>query len=139
MAEWRKVKRMPQRENWIGPYIPQGNWLRDVVQQAKLAYNLMLDARVHPVAKLIPLAALGYLLLPFDVITDVIPIAGQLDDLAVVLFGMRMFFEFSPPQVVEEHLRRLAQTVRGDWTVVDDSPSAAGSNPGGDVIDDNQP
>jgi uncharacterized membrane protein YkvA (DUF1232 family) len=127
---------MDQRENWIGPYIPQGNWFRDLVQQAKLAYNLMFDPRVHPVAKLIPIAAVAYLFMPFDVVADVVPLAGQLDDMAVLLFGMRMFFEFSPPQVVEEHLKRLARTVRGDWTVVEDTPPAAAAGPGGEVVDE---
>ena len=61
---------MEPKENWIGPYIPQGNFIRDLVQQARLAYNLMLDRRVHPVTKLIPLAAVGYLFLPTDVLPD---------------------------------------------------------------------
>ena len=113
-----------QKHNWLGPYVPQGNFFRDVVQQFKLAYNLLLDPRVHPLTKLIPLAAVGYLLLPTDVSPDFVPVLGQLDDLAVVMFGIRMFFEFSPPEVVQEHLKRLAQRLRGDWKVVDDAPPA---------------
>jgi hypothetical protein len=34
---------------------------------------------------------------------------------------MRLFFEFSPPEVVKEHLQRLVRTVPGDWTVLDDN------------------
>ncbi|MCC6190027.1 MAG: DUF1232 domain-containing protein [Anaerolineales bacterium] len=129
---------MNQRRNWIGPYIPQGSLLRELVQQAKLAYNLMLDARVHPVTKLIPLAALGYLLLPTDVMLDVVPVLGQVDDVAVLLFGLRLFFEFSPAAVVQEHLQRLAQRVQGDWQVMDDAPSAGTAGQGEIVDDDNQ-
>lgn len=129
---------MDQKQNWIGPYIPQGNFIRELIQQAKLAYNLVMDPRVHPVVKLIPLAALGYLLLPIDIAADVIPVLGQLDDAAVLVFGLRMFFEFSPPGVVEEHLKRLAEKVgRGGWTVVNDDAAGAGSAPaGGEVVDD---
>jgi len=130
---------MNQRENWLGPYIPQGNFIRELVQQAKLAYNLIMDPRVHPVTKLIPLAALGYVLLPIDIAPDVIPLLGQLDDAAVLIFGLRMFFEFSPPGVVEEHLKRLAAKVgRGDWTVVDEAPGtgASGAAASGEVVDD---
>jgi uncharacterized membrane protein YkvA (DUF1232 family) len=130
---------MEEKHNWIGPYIPEGNLFRDLIQQVKLAYHLMVDPRVHPLAKLIPVAALGYLLLPTDLIPDVIPILGQMDDVVVLLFGLRMFFEFSPPTVVQEHLKRLVQSVRGDWTVVD-NPPAAGAAPatGGEVVDDEE-
>ncbi len=129
---------MNQKENWIGPYIPQGNFIRELIQQAKLAYNLILDPRVHPVTKLIPVVALGYLLLPIDIAPDVIPLLGQLDDAAVLMIGLRMFFEFAPPGVVEEHLKRLVEKVgRGEWTVVDpDKPGAGSAAPGGEVVDD---
>ncbi len=128
---------MDQKENWIGPYIPQGNFIRDLIQQAKLAYSLMLDPRVHPVTKLIPIAAVAYVLLPFDVSPDFVPLLGQIDDLAVLLFGLRLFFEFSPPGVVEEHLRRLVATIRrGDWTVVEETPAGRETPPSGEVVDD---
>lgn len=130
---------MNQKENWLGPYIPQGSFIRDLVQQAKLAYNLIMDSRVHPVTKLIPIAALGYILLPIDIAPDVIPLLGQLDDAAVLVFGLRMFFEFAPPGVVAEHLKRLADKVgQGDWTVVDpDKPGASsGATAGGEVVDE---
>ena len=63
---------------------------------------------------------------------------GQLDDLAILLFGLRMFFEFAPPNVVEEHLKRLVATVRrGDWTVVEESASSgSGATNTGEVVDD---
>ena len=114
---------MNEKRNWLGPYIPQGNFIRELVQQAKLAYNLMLDPRVHLVAKLIPIAALAYLIWPVDLAPDMFPVIGQLDDAAVLLLGLRLFFEFSPPEVVREHLKRLTQTLRGDWNVVNDSPA----------------
>lgn len=129
---------MEPKNNWLGPYIPQGNWFREIAQQIKLAYNLMMDARIHPATKLIPIAALGYLLLPVDVAPDVVLGIGQLDDLAVLMFGLRMFFEFSPPEIVQEHLKRLAQRIKGDWTVVEDTPSgdAPSTPPGGEVVDE---
>jgi len=125
-----------EKKNWLGPYIPQGNIIREVVQQAKLAYNLMLDPRVHPVTKLIPVAAAAYLIWPFDPIPDFLLGLGQLDDLAIVMLGLRLFFEFSPPEVVHEHLKRLAETVRGAWRVADDpTPPSSKPDSGGDVVD----
>ena len=128
---------MNRKENWLGPYIPQGNFIREIFQQAKLAYNLIMDPRVHPVTKLIPIAALGYLVLPIDIAPDLIPLLGQLDDAAVLMFGLRMFFEFAPPGVVEEHLKKLGDKIgRGEWTVVDPDKPAASSTAGGEVVDD---
>jgi uncharacterized membrane protein YkvA (DUF1232 family) len=133
---------MEEKRNWLGPYIPEGSFLRELIQQAKLAYYLMLDPRVNPLVKLIPLFAAGYLLLPADVIPDVIPVLGQLDDAVVLMLGLRLFFEFAPPAVVQEHLRRLVQGIQqvpGDWSVVEDG--AAGDDPppaGGEIVDDGQ-
>ena len=130
---------MNSKENWLGPYIPQGNFIRELVQQAKLAYNLVMDPRVHPITKLIPLAAVGYLFLPTDIVIDVVPFLGQLDDAAVLIIGLRMFFESAPQAVVEEHLRRLADKIgKGNWTVVDpNAPGGSGSTPaGGEVVDE---
>jgi uncharacterized membrane protein YkvA (DUF1232 family) len=126
-----------EKHNWLGPYIPEGSFFREVIQQIKLAFALLLDPRVHPITKLIPLAAVGYLLLPTDIIPDVIPVLGQMDDLVVMMLGLRLFFEFSPAPVVQEHLQRLVQRVKSDWSVVDNAPPD-GDRPadGGEVIDD---
>lgn len=112
-----------EKRNLLGPYIPQGNVVREVVQQIKLAYNLMLDGRVHPVTKLIPVAAVLYLFMPLDVLPDLVLGLGQLDDLAIVMLGLRTFFEFAPPEVVHEHLKRLAEGVR--WNVTDTPPTTS--------------
>ena len=126
-----------EKKNWLGPYIPQGSWIREIIQQAKLGYNLMLDPRVPALAKLIPIGAVAYLFFPFDLSPDVVPLLGQLDDAGILLLGFRTFFELSPQHVVHEHLKRLAQAVRGDWDVVNNdapSPPPAPTNDG-DVVD----
>ena len=122
-----------EKKNWLGPYIPQGNVFREVVQQVKLAYNLLIDARVHPLSKLIPLAAVAYLFFPVDVIPDFALGLGQLDDLAIVMLGLRFFFEIAPPEVVHEHLQRLARAAQ--WDVSNAPPPAQPTPPSEDVVD----
>jgi uncharacterized membrane protein YkvA (DUF1232 family) len=100
-----------EKKNWLGPYIPQGNLLREVIQQIKLVYYLMTDRRVHPLAKLIPVAAVALILAPINLPIEAIPVIGQLDDAAIVMLAMRLFFEVVPPAVVREHLQRLAQPI----------------------------
>ena len=78
----------------------------DVVRHLKLVWQLLTDKRVSPWAKaVIPALGLAYVLLPFDLITDFIPVLGQLDDLAVLLLGMQLFVELCPKGVVREHMQ----------------------------------
>src|SRR5262245_4599281 len=121
-----------EKKNWLGPYIPQGSFFQDLIQQAKLAFNLMADPRVHPLAKLVPIAAVAYLFWPVDLVPDFALGLGQLDDIGIVLLGMRLFFEFSPPEVVHEHLKRLAQSIR--WQT-GEAPPASPPPPKEDVVD----
>jgi uncharacterized membrane protein YkvA (DUF1232 family) len=83
------------------------------VQQVKLVASLFMDKRVHWATKLIPIASLGYLFFPIDGIPDVIPVLGQLDDIGVVLLGIRFFFEFIPQDIVREHLLRITSESGG--------------------------
>ncbi|MBP7693776.1 MAG: DUF1232 domain-containing protein [Anaerolineales bacterium] len=121
-----------EKRNLLGPYIPQGSLIREVVQQVKLVYGLMLDARVAWVTKLIPAAALAYLILPLEP-TDLLPILGQLDDVAIVMLGVRFFLELAPAEVVREHLARLAAA--GQWDITPPPAPGAPPKPDGEVVD----
>jgi len=62
--------------------------VRDIPNFVKLLYRLARDPRVSKVDKALVLATVGYVLMPFDFIPDVIPFLGQVDDvylLALVL------------------------------------------------------
>lgn len=94
-------------------------WLQDVVRQARLAWRLFWDQRVPLWTKLIPPAALVYLLFPIDILPDVALGLGQLDDIAVLLIGVKLFIELAPPDVVREHLTALGARIQ-EWRVVDE-------------------
>jgi uncharacterized membrane protein YkvA (DUF1232 family) len=49
----------------------------------------------------------------------VAPGLGQLDDVAVLLIGIKLFIELSPPDVVHEHLRALGARIK-EWRAVED-------------------
>lgn len=79
-----------------------------LIRQLRLVWRLLRDARVSEWVKMIPVAALVYLVSPIDVIPDlVLPGLGQLDDLAIVLVFLKLFVELSPRAVVREHIERL--------------------------------
>jgi uncharacterized membrane protein YkvA (DUF1232 family) len=123
-----------EKRNLLGPYIPEGSFFRETVQQLKLVYNLMLDERVPALTKLIPVLSVGYLLFPVDVLPDIFIGLGQLDDLAVVMLGLRFFLELAPPDVVREQLKRIVQG--GHWSV-SDKPAAEPPKTDGDVVEGN--
>ncbi|MFN2105598.1 MAG: YkvA family protein, partial [Candidatus Promineifilaceae bacterium] len=76
-------------------------------QQAKLVGQLMLDRNVPIYLKLLPVAAIAYIISPFDFIPDVIPGLGQLDDLGILLIGAKIFIEMAPSDIVAQYLGRL--------------------------------
>ena len=96
-------------------------WLQDAARQGRLAWRLFWDSRVPLWTKLIPPAALAYVVFPLDIIPDVALGLGQLDDLAVLLLGLKLFIEVSPPDVVREHLRALGARIK-EWRVVEEEP-----------------
>jgi uncharacterized membrane protein YkvA (DUF1232 family) len=98
-------------------------WLQDFIRQGRLAWRLFWDDRVPLWTKLIPPAALAYVLFPVDIIPDLLPAAGQLDDIAVLLLGIKLFIEMAPPEVAREHLQALSARIR-EWQVVDDDEPA---------------
>lgn len=93
-------------------------WLFDLIKQLRLGWRLFRDPILPSVYKLIPAAALLYVLFPADFIPDLIPGLGQLDDLTILLLGLRMFIEASPSAIVERHLAQMS-SVDGSYRVVD--------------------
>lgn len=100
----------------------------EIWRSMQLVYKLMLDPRVPFLPKLIvPLVAL-YIISPIDVVPDVLLLLGQLDDIALLFFGTKMFINFCPPDVVLEHRRALGggreftadEYVDGTYRVVDE-------------------
>jgi uncharacterized membrane protein YkvA (DUF1232 family) len=67
-----------------------------------LVSRLMRDPRVGRRRKLLLLALVGYLALPFDLVPDFIPIAGQLDDAIIVALILRQFVRSGGEQLIRE-------------------------------------
>ena len=68
-----------------------------------LVRRLLGDPRVHRRHKLLLGAVVGYLALPFDLVPDFIPVAGQADDALVVVLALRAVLRGSGSELVREH------------------------------------
>jgi uncharacterized membrane protein YkvA (DUF1232 family) len=68
-----------------------------------LCTRLLRDGRVPRRKKLLLVALAGYLALPFDLVPDFIPVAGQLDDVVIVALVLRSFLRGGGEPLVREH------------------------------------
>lgn len=98
-----------------------GFW-KGLVRQFRLSWRLLWDPRVPGWTKLLPFIALAYILSPVDLIPDLVLGLGQLDDLGVLLLGVRVFTELVPDEIVLQHLRKMGVDI-GQWQVVDEEQS----------------
>ena len=74
---------------------------------ARLVTRLMLDRRVPLRVKLILPAAIVYLISPIDVVPDILPVLGRIDDILVLLIALVLFLGLAPREAVSEHLRNV--------------------------------
>lgn len=75
--------------------------LAKTIKQELEFYRMLSKHPNTPIsAKLLIGLALGYLLLPFDLVPDFIPVLGQLDDLIIIPLLIYMALKLTPEEVV---------------------------------------
>ena len=70
----------------------------------RLAWRLARDPRLSRRRRTAVAAAAAYLISPIDLVPGIIPVAGQLDDAAVALLGLRFALRGLPPADRAMHL-----------------------------------
>lgn len=73
---------------------------------ARMVWGIIRDPRTPIGLKGMLAAALAYVVLPIDLVPDMIPILGQADDLTVLLLVLDMFIQNAPAEVRAEHAAR---------------------------------
>ncbi len=104
-------------------------FLDEIINQIRLVWRLLTDRNVPVWVKFIPPLAILYLFSPIDLVPDPVLGLGQLDDLAVLLLGFKLFVEMCPGGVVQRHRDELAgskppvsegEVVDASYRVLDD-------------------
>ena len=77
-----------------------GNSLR---RELKVYRLVLKDKRTPTISKIALGLAVGYALLPFDLIPDWIPVIGHLDDVIIVPLLVIIGLKFLPKEIIEEY------------------------------------
>lgn len=83
---------------------------KKVVYAALLGYYLLADKNVPLQVKAKIVGALGYFILPIDLIPDAIPLAGYSDDLSALFWALISACEHITPEMEEKAKRKML-----DW------------------------
>ena len=91
-----------------------GSWLvkpvllRTLLDQARLALRLIREPAVPTMIKAIPVVGGTYLIWPIDILPDLFPVLGQLDDIGVVMASLALFLRLCPDALVAFHRSAMA-------------------------------
>lgn len=75
---------------------------RNLKREFKTYQLLLKDNRTPRLARYLLGLAVFYVLMPFDVIPDFIPVIGQLDDIVIVTILVVLAMKIVPKEVVED-------------------------------------
>lgn len=80
-----------------------GTLVRQIPNFLKLLGRLVRDPRVSVVDKGILAASIAYIVSPFDLITDFIPVIGQLDDIYLLALSLNRLVNNAGMEVLLDH------------------------------------
>jgi uncharacterized membrane protein YkvA (DUF1232 family) len=80
-----------------------GNFLMFLPNLVKLLGRLLKDARVPAAEKALFLGAIIYLIMPIDLIPDILPFIGQVDDIYLIALSLLRLVSRTDERVVRQH------------------------------------
>jgi uncharacterized membrane protein YkvA (DUF1232 family) len=84
---------------------------RQLEQETYAVYLAYRDPRTPWFAKVLAALVVGYAFSPIDLIPDVIPVLGYLDDLILVPLGIALALKLIPPAVLADCRRRAQRAM----------------------------
>lgn len=84
------------------------DWARRIERDVIALWLAARDPRVPWYAKAVALVVAAYALSPIDLIPDVVPVLGMLDDVILVPLGILLAVRLVPQAIMDEHRRTAA-------------------------------
>ncbi len=83
-----------------------GEKLKTIATQLKAEFDFYRRLQQHPktpiLAKALLWLAVGYLLMPFDLIPDFLPVIGQLDEVVIIPLLLYFALKLTPQEIIAE-------------------------------------
>jgi uncharacterized membrane protein YkvA (DUF1232 family) len=79
------------------------NLLLFIPNMLLLCVRLLSDPRVPAIDRALLAGAIAYAIIPFDLIPDMIPFVGQIDDAYLIALTLLRLMERTDPEIVREH------------------------------------
>jgi uncharacterized membrane protein YkvA (DUF1232 family) len=98
----------PPAAGWLGR---ARTWARGIKRDVLVVWHAARDPRTPWAVRLLALAVAAYALSPIDLIPDMIPVLGLLDDLLIVPLGLLLVLRLLPPAVLADARERAAATL----------------------------
>jgi uncharacterized membrane protein YkvA (DUF1232 family) len=122
-----KTPSAAERTSWWNRHVAKGKeGIAFVLMQARVLTLLMKHPRASWASRAIALCTVSYLLSPIQLIPTFIPVIGQLDDLFVLLVGMKLIRRLTPDEVLADCQRRAESPLfrnRTTTEVTSDAPA----------------
>src|SRR5262245_7326536 len=83
--------------------------IRTIVSNIRLSIRLLREPGVPLLRKTVLVLVALYFISPLDIIPDVLPVIGEVDDLAIGLLALQFFVQLCPPEAVAFHRAAIAQ------------------------------
>src|SRR5437660_11658224 len=87
------------------------NLLLFVPNMVLLCGRLMIDPRVPGTEKALLAGAIVYAIIPFDLIPDMIPFVGQIDDAYLIAVTLLRLMDRTDPKILREHWAGVGDVV----------------------------
>ena len=93
-------------------YFLAPRFLPKALKFARLVWRLTFDKRVSIFLRALVPLALIYIISPYDILRDRIPVLGRFDDLIILSLSLLFLTKLAPAEVVDEHLDRIPESNR---------------------------
>jgi uncharacterized membrane protein YkvA (DUF1232 family) len=77
--------------------------VRQIPAYLRLLWGLLTDERVSQLDKVFVGAAIAYVIMPFDLIPDFIPMIGEIDDIYVIMLALNRLISHAGADVIADH------------------------------------